>query len=89
MYLTLGKYEVRQKRQDTPVEVHAVTPNLAHAREVAAALSATDNGTAYVLDTFKVWKLGPNLWPTIVARYRGARLCPAEFPGPGEKPSLA
>lgn len=47
---TIAKYEVQQKRSDSPVESHMHTSKLGEAKAKALALSKTDENVAYVVD---------------------------------------
>ena len=67
--VTIAKYEVQQRRRDTPVEAHMQTPHLKEAKAKALALSKTDPGTAYVTDQTKM----RGGWPKVVARYNGGQ----------------
>lgn len=52
-YMTIGQFEVHQRRTDTPVECHYVSGSLEGSKHKARMLSETDAGVAYVKDTTK------------------------------------
>jgi len=66
----IARYEVHQRRSDTPRVCHCWTASLPEARAHAQALSASDGGIAYVKDTTNT----DDGWSRVVEKWvRGAR----------------